>query len=166
MSIDEFWARIERIHRESEGVMDTKCERLERELTRLEPAEVVSFEEHFRRCDARAYSWDLWAAAYVMNGGCGDSGFSDFRATLISMGRDVFERALADPDTLADTELGGDDAFFEGFQYVANGVYMARTGDSIPVAAEVPSTPSGIAWNEDEVANVCPRLARKFEYPM
>lgn len=166
MSIDEFWSLIERIHRESEGVMDTKCRHLERELTRLEPAELVSFDEHFRRCDARAYTWELWAAAYVMNGGCGDDTFSDFRATLISMGRDVFERALADPDSLAETEIGGEDAFFEGYQYVANDVSMARTGDSIPVAARAPSKPSGIEWNEDEVAIVCPRLARKFEYPM
>jgi hypothetical protein len=36
----------------------------------------------------------------LINGGMSDDGFTDFRYWLISRGRDVYERALADPDSL------------------------------------------------------------------
>jgi diguanylate cyclase (GGDEF)-like protein len=50
----------------------------------------------------RAYHWPLWGAAYVIHGGCSDDTFSDSRASLISRGRLAFERALSNPDMLAD----------------------------------------------------------------
>src|SRR5271169_5861141 len=52
----------------------------------------------------RAYSYGLWGAAYVIHGGCGDDAFTDFRASLISRGKEAFERAIRDPDSLADEE--------------------------------------------------------------
>jgi hypothetical protein len=39
-----------------------------------------------------------------MNGGCSDDGFEYFRAWLLAQGRDTFEKALEDPDTLAALE--------------------------------------------------------------
>ncbi|WP_342210876.1 LysR family transcriptional regulator [Streptomyces sp. DH-12] len=62
-----------------------------------------------RRCPAGAVEPDggllhepLWAAAYVINGGCSDDGFDYFRGWLIAQGREVFERAVARPGALAD----------------------------------------------------------------
>lgn len=43
-----------------------------------------------------------WQAAYLINGGCSDDGFEYFRGWLLTQGREVFERAVALPDTLAD----------------------------------------------------------------
>jgi hypothetical protein len=51
---------------------------------------------------ADSYRSPLWAAAYVINGGCSDDGFENFRSRLITQGRQVYERTVADPDTLAD----------------------------------------------------------------
>jgi len=51
---------------------------------------------------ADSYRTDPWAAAYHINGGCSDDGFDYFRGRLILRGRAVFERAVADPDSLAD----------------------------------------------------------------
>ncbi|MER7762980.1 DUF4240 domain-containing protein [Streptomyces sp. NPDC097619] len=50
---------------------------------------------------AEAYRMPLWAAAHVINGGCSDDGFDHFRGWLMLQGREVFERAVADPDALA-----------------------------------------------------------------
>ncbi|MFC9245678.1 DUF4240 domain-containing protein [Streptomyces sp. NPDC057136] len=47
----------------------------------------------------------LWAAAYVINGGCSDDGFDYFRGWLIAQGREVFERTAADPDALAEVPI-------------------------------------------------------------
>jgi len=98
----------------------------------------------------------------VINGGCGDDTFSDFRASLISRGREAFERALADPESLADEEFDEDAWFYEGYQYaVMDGVEAAAGSYPQP---HVPhrSTPSGERSKEDDLGNRFPRLATKF----
>jgi hypothetical protein len=51
---------------------------------------------------AESYRWDLWGAAYLINGGCSDDGFDYFRGWLLSQGRAIWQATLADPDSLAD----------------------------------------------------------------
>jgi hypothetical protein len=41
----------------------------------------------------------------MINGGCSNDGFEDFRGWLIVQGHEVFERMIADPDTLADLPI-------------------------------------------------------------
>jgi len=78
----------------------------------------------------------LWIAAALMMGGCGDDKFDDFRGWLICQGRSVYERALDNPDILAD--LGqcegehGEPLLFS-FGSVAVEAYEAKTGKSGPV---------------------------------
>ncbi len=55
-----------------------------------------------------ADKYGLWNAAILMNGdGCSAMKFEDFRAWLISQGRDAYLAALKDPDCLADVPDGG-----------------------------------------------------------
>lgn len=164
MTTDEYWSIVDRVHLASAGDMDAKCESLGEELRKLDAAEVKSFSEHFDDCDDRAYSWELWAAAYIINGGCGDDTFSDFRASLISMGREIFEQVIANPESLADMNLTEDTAFYEGYQYVVNDVYEELTGEMLLRTKPLPKEPSGSSWEEDKVAEVYPRLAEKFGY--
>src|SRR5215831_5340869 len=115
MTIDQFWTIVEKVQQASKGNFDAKCELLEAELRKLPLAEVQSFDVHFTECLDRAYTWELWAAAYIIGGGCGDDSFSDFRSTLISMGREIYERALANPETLGDVATEDDDLQCEGY---------------------------------------------------
>lgn len=54
----------------------------------------------------RVHRWDEWAAAYQIGGGCSDDVFSDFKAGLVALGSDWFERVAADPDELASHPVG------------------------------------------------------------
>ena len=118
MTLDNFWETVEKMHRDSGGDMDRKCELLEAELLELPLAEVQSFHRYFDECIDRAYTHELWAAAYIIGGGCSDDSFKDFRATLISMGRQTFEQALANPESLAEMDYNAENAHYEGYQYV------------------------------------------------
>src|SRR6266481_2140878 len=102
MSIDEFWSIIGRVHAGAPSNMDEKCRLLAAELQRLSCEEILSFGNHFRDLFFEAYNWELWAAAFMINKGCSDDSFMDFRATLISLGRDVYEAGLRDADSLAE----------------------------------------------------------------
>src|SRR5581483_9859825 len=77
-------------------------DRLVRELKKLPPEEILAFERLFDAKTAAAYTNDLWGAAYLINGGASDDGFYDFRCWLVGMGKQVYDAALADPDSLAE----------------------------------------------------------------
>ena len=86
------------------------AERLTARLAKLPPEEILDFVYLWSTVNCRAYRRDLWGAAYLINGGCSDDGFRDFRTWLILQGRIVYEAALADPDSLADVLDGEGDA--------------------------------------------------------
>jgi len=72
------------------------------ELASLSNDEMIAFIADYQKYHAEAYRWDLWGAAYLINGGCSDDGFIDFRDWLVARGRAVYEAAILDPDSLAD----------------------------------------------------------------
>ena len=146
-------------------------ELLER-LSELEPAEIVDFDRIYHDLLARAYSWDLWGAAYVIGSGCSDDGFEYFRDWLISKGRAAYDTALRDPEALADIVTHGDadeGCEFEDFRYAALQAWERRTGKDghhFPVdkSTQQPEEPTGQPWEEDadELARRYPRLWAKF----
>lgn len=159
MNVDRFWEL-------NAGLTTGKAEQQIRErLSALDASDIASYQEHFDRAVAAAYHWNLWAAAYIIKGGCSDDGFIDFRYGLISRGRNVFEAAVKDPDSLANIE-DADNISDELFGYVADTVYELKTDDNMPGNdAERPTEPSGEDWDfEDE--NLCrqklPKLWAKF----
>ncbi|MEV4561068.1 DUF4240 domain-containing protein [Kitasatospora sp. NPDC049285] len=135
MDIDEFWQLIDSA-REVSGPQRPFDEALVELLAARPEAEILAYEAHFDRLHAAVYRWDLWAAAYLVGGGCSDDSFMDFRAGLIAQGRTWYERAAADPDALADhPAMAGDGAqaeelfFYEDVNYAASYAYQRRTGD-------------------------------------
>lgn len=118
-----------------------------------------------------SYTWDLWGAAYVANGGASDDGFEYFRCWLISKGRRVFEQILRDPDSLADFIAEGEtgDFEFEEFAYVARNAWSKKTGNDwneMPVVANMiyNADPKGTPFSEDpnELRRRFPKLWRRF----
>ena len=164
MTVDQFWNLIDRVHSASQGDMDKKCAFLKHELQDLSVPEVVSYQTHFDQAMDAAYTWPLWGVAYIMNGGCSDDSFMDFRATLISMGRETFEAAVEHPDSLASLDLeSGEDFIYEGFQYVPMEVLeQTAPGQKFPRYQSHPKTPAGTRWDEHSLNHLFPRVSEKF----
>src|SRR5579871_6384529 len=55
--------------------------------------EILDYQDKFDEAQQALYRWDVWAAAYLIGGGCSDDSFMDFRAGLIAQGRDWYQRA-------------------------------------------------------------------------
>jgi hypothetical protein len=165
MTLDYFWNLVQAVHHDSDGDMDLKCKLLDERLRKLTCDEVRAFGEHFGKLVYRAYSWELWAAAFIIGHGCSDDSFMDFRSALISMGRDVFENALVDPESLADINYSAEQAFYEGYQYIVGKVYRHMGGQRVPRSRTRPAEPSGRKWEETKVAELYPKLARHYNFP-
>lgn len=171
MSDDRFWALIDR-SAAYESDPGRQLESLASQLRALPAAEIEAFDLAYRRQLNRAYTWELWGAAYVAHGGLSDDGFEYFRSWLISKGRAVYERVLADPDVLADLLVADAEGVlqFEQFAYVAAEVWVQRTGRSVDDFAPMVSgwlpraEPQGVPFEDDEayLAAHYPKLWRRF----
>lgn len=165
MNLDEFWKLIDEANAKSQGDMEQKCEIVESAVSAMSPEAASAFSKLFDEAMNRSYSWDLWGAAYVMNGGCGDDTFSDFRASLISRGQKIFEGAIIAPDSLANEVFDEEAWFYEGFQYaVHEGAQSAMSPEELRVIP-TPSEPSGSPWEEkpEVLKERYPLLWCKFE---
>jgi hypothetical protein len=96
MHIDQFWQLIDATRGQPErGDMLTAA------LGTLPEDEIVRFQLLYDDVLQSANTVDLWGAAYLITGDRSDGAFSDFRADLIELGREVFEAAVRNPDSLA-----------------------------------------------------------------
>jgi len=115
-------------------------------ILRLQPQEVVAaFCQAHYKFSQQAYRWDILRAAMLVEGGCGDDGFMDFRAWLISQGQKCFETVLRNPDELVRIAHQGcsRSCFAPDFSSVAPRVYEEMTGEElpdnlVPLPAEMP----------------------------
>ncbi|HEV2088418.1 MAG TPA: DUF4240 domain-containing protein [Cryptosporangiaceae bacterium] len=176
MERDDFWQIVESARAEvgdtvtPEGA-DAVAEELVERLTKLSPHEsvtrntIVEFQIVLNQLRRESYRWDLWDAAYVINGGCSDDSFEDFRDWLLAQGRTVWEKALSDPDSLADVVHAGlGPLYCEAMWHVAADAFERVTGRRHGLAEALPVTrpqgePLGERLDEEEVGTRLPRLS-------
>jgi Protein of unknown function (DUF4240) len=103
MDTQRFWQLIEaaRVQAADPGDGEAVAVRAAVLLAVFPREEIVAAERVLSGLMADSYRTSLWAAAYVINGGCSDDGFDYFRGWLIARGREAFDQAVADPDALA-----------------------------------------------------------------
>lgn len=162
MDDDRFWSFIDAAREAAGDDVEDRVTGLEQVLLDHHPDEIAEFRRKYDEMLARSYRWDLWGAAYVIQGGCSDDGFRSFRDWLISEGEAVFEAALADPDSLAGLEQD-EDFELESFGYVAGEVYEQLTDLPLPATrTSEPAEPAGHEWQEEALPALLPRLWKKF----
>ncbi len=160
---DRFWAMIGESRADAHSLSD-QMQALSDLLEGLEPDALMEFQRWLEDRVSDAYRWDLWAVAFIVNGGCSDDGFYYFEGWLIAQGREYYESALAAPERAADRIEPGEYAECEEIFLIAPRMYQAKTGrdyfDDCP--AEAPRTIQGTPWDEDSVEDLFPDLAEKF----
>ena len=129
----------------------------------LTEEQIIDYERQFRELMAESYRWDLWGAAYIVNGGCSDDGFQYFRAWLISQGRSYYEKCLANPEAVGSRADREDRTEDEEFMYCAAGAYKEKTGRELPeITVTRTDKPIGQQWDEADLPKLYPKLAKKF----
>ncbi|WBQ05233.1 DUF4240 domain-containing protein [Kribbella sp. CA-293567] len=169
MDRDGFWELVEAARAEVDDTVadpDGVADALTKALGELAPAEIAGFGVELERLQAESYRWDLWGAAYLINEGVSDDGFDYFRGWLLAQGQEVWEAALADPDSLADVvdeDLGdGFEGFNgEGMLSVAQHAFEAAGGSSVDyweaveeAGFDAPDVPAGENFDFDDDAEM------------
>ena len=166
----QFWQLIERSKAESEGDCDRQADALTRLLLALPATAIVAFDRLFDKYADQAYRNDLWAAAYIINGGCSDDGFEYFRRWLIGQGEAVYTAALRDPESLLSVvkpQIEGN-PFLLGYEceplgYVADQAYEQKTGSVMPRHPRPELELIGDDWDDEDLPAMLPKLWAAFE---
>ncbi len=169
MTLDGFWEHIQKCKRKDP---EAHAERLEARLSKLKPDDILDFGHWWHRMMCEAYNRNLWGAAYLINGGCSNDGFEYFCRWLILRGRDVFQAAVTDPDTLAALRVEPDEAECECYPTLVAWFAATKTkendaGYDAYNAAEQARHPGrrpypdlGDGWDFDDDAEMRKRLPR------
>lgn len=99
MNSKQFWEIIAISKSKSSGNYENQQEELKKQLIKLPAIEILEFDNKFRTLRGEVYNWNFWAAAYIINEGCSDDCFLDFRGWLIGQRKTTFENALKNTET-------------------------------------------------------------------
>ncbi|MDX6640039.1 MAG: hypothetical protein QOF12_1050 [Solirubrobacteraceae bacterium] len=161
-----FWHLIEETRAQAGNDTGRQTELLAGRLKALPAQQVAEFSAIRHRLDQQAYTWDLWGAAYVIEDGCSDDCFRDFRGYLISLGQKPYESALKNPDSLAPVVQDAEKGSWENADNPAPDVYKNATGQDIPGGdSDLSGTPRGTQWDDNQIQLLVrryPALAARF----
>ncbi|MFD9721992.1 DUF4240 domain-containing protein [Streptomyces sp. NPDC059076] len=126
LPLDDFWRLIDEVRTR------TTPERpfatvLTDVLADSSPEQALGYELTFTALHGALYRWDIWAAGYLIGGGCSDDSFMDFRAGVIAQGRSWYEKVLVAPDSLAEhpLALSGEPTMLEEIVFDEDSNYAA-----------------------------------------
>ena len=173
----QFWQLIDQSKAASEGDCARQADALTMLLLELPATDIMEFDRLFDQYADQAYRNDLWAAAYIIQGGCSDDGFEYFRRWLIGQGEAVYTAALRDPESLLSVVtshfedapfLRFEDAPFLRFEceslgYVAGQAYERKTGSVMPHPPRPKAELIGEDWNDEDLPAMFPKLWAVFE---
>lgn len=169
-----FWQLIDVAHQKGD-FMEEQLEWLIEQLARKSINEIVHFDIQFNRVYQKSYTSDLWAAAYIIMGGCSDDSFDYFRAWLVFAGKEVYEQAIADPESIMPYLDEEEVPEFEDLLSCATIAFEEKTGleqeDFLNIynslaGDEGPTPEIEFDWDEDDEATLSrkfPKLWAKYE---
>jgi hypothetical protein len=161
-----FWRLITETRRAADNDTGRQSGLLQDRLTELSPQAILAFDSIRHRLDESLYTWKLWGAADVIEDGCSDDCFRDFRAYVISLGPDAYASALRNPDSLASVVRNADQGDWENADNVAPDAYSSVTGNDFPRDdSDLSGRPRGTPFNGNNTATLArqyPRLTARF----
>jgi hypothetical protein len=162
MDLSSFWRVIALAHAEAEGDSDRTAGIVTEILVEQSIETIVAFDRALYEIIARAYTPELWAAAYIVNYGATDERFEYFVGWLITQGQDVYEAALHEADSLADI-VDTEGAYeCESMLYVAQYAFERRAGREMPAHQRRIPRRDVTLLDEHLLPTLCPRLWAKF----
>lgn len=146
---------------------DRQIKSLTKILTSHDKTDIIEFDKLFHDMLSKSYTWDLWGAVYIINGGCSDDTFDYFRSWLIGQGESIFYKCINDPEALIDVLKPEEEYEWEGFAYCATDAYEKKTGEELISSVKFDNEqndiePLGQKWNENELSTLFPNLWEAF----
>ena len=140
---------------------EEKCTQLVIVLESFSAADIKRFEKILTAKLDQANHFDIWALAYLAQGGCSDDAFEGFRAWLILQGKSLFDLTIKDVNEACALIPAGLETEAEQFAGCAAIAFENRSG--LPLAVKVTKTKTkGKQWQEEKLESLYPKLWKRY----
>ncbi|TGN23070.1 DUF4240 domain-containing protein [Empedobacter tilapiae] len=173
---DLFWLIIENSLLNANNLQDQETALIQ-ELENLTAEDIIGFQLRLEFYSYSLHSPEIWCAACIMNDDTDPKHFFYFKNWIISQGQELFEKAILNPDNLADYFNEGfneDDLYeFEEFHLIADTVFYHKFQHKIIDFVDKEyfkfftekSPKPDFDWDDENLINlqiICPRLFKVF----
>lgn len=173
---DLFWLIIENSLLNANNLQDQETALIQ-ELENLTAEDIIGFQLRLEFYSYSLHSPEIWCAACIMNDDTDPKHFFYFKNWIISQGQELFEKAILNPDNLADYFNEGfneDDLYeFEEFHLIADTVFYHKFQHKIIDFVDKgyfkffteKSPKPDFDWDDENLTNlqiICPRLFKVF----
>ncbi|WP_076412070.1 DUF4240 domain-containing protein [Shewanella sp. UCD-KL12] len=165
----DFWQLVTRVSPEQDQV--SLAENLKAKLECLSDEELVEFDKIFGQQMRRSYFWTVWGAAYIITGCDSEYAFAEFRCFLISLGKDWYDRIIANPDDIAllpewPEKDGYPYPYVDEYDLLAGQIFEDRTADELPFVPSGRATPQGkkFTTKKKQLKLAYPQLSQRFPF--
>lgn len=128
---EQFWELLDLARTKGED-QEEQLEWLTSHLSKRTVHEIVAFDTHLHRNIKSSYTSQLWAAAYIIMGGCSDDCFDYFRGWLLFQGKETYEACIQNPERLLPVLESLEENDFPQIEeltlYYGQTVYEEKTG--------------------------------------
>lgn len=176
MEEDDYWKIVEKTYKQGKGDERQQAGEIVRKLRYMTPPEIMAFQKRTFSLANFAHTSNLWAAAYVINGGCSDDAFTDFKHWVISLGKSGFYDSIKTPDCLVKylskkaSYVNYGNIACSSIEFAAIMAYEYRTGLSIYKVLDYSNVPDlngdfELDWDENNIESkreIFPKLFKKY----
>ncbi|ENA1795725.1 DUF4240 domain-containing protein [Flavobacterium psychrophilum] len=157
-----FWQLIDETRKISTDQFNF-LDNLKSTLETFYPKELRNFDKLLITKANELYTWEHWALAYIVRGGCGDDQFDYFRVWAVSKGKNAF-LAIKELDGNHLLHIFDEDPQLEELYYLAEKIYEEKTSDLMPSIKVKASKLTGKRWDEDKLPQTFATLCKLFNY--
>ena len=168
-----FWEIIEQSREESNDY-NNQLKIIIEKLGKLDENEIIGFEFTFRKVLAKSAHYNIMAAVKIINDFGSDDNSLYFRCRLIAEGKDMYNSAIKNPETLISLRLQEIEFGGEEMLYLADAAFIEKFGENTD--KELPRNRAlnylnydegeelkGVDWKEEELPFKYPKLWKKFK---
>ena len=142
-----------------------RCEKLKQILKAFKPASIAKFNKLMFEIMGRANRFDVFAVATIILGSASEDAFNSFRAWLVFHGRETFELALSDPESIGKLAKVGDDCDGDELLEAVDDAYLEVKGEELPDSAFGKNKKlQGEKWQEKDLVKLYPALCKRFRF--
>ncbi|WP_313376893.1 DUF4240 domain-containing protein [Chishuiella sp.] len=173
---DFFWQIIEDSLDESNNLQEQKYS-VAKQLNNLVAEDIIGFQLRLENYLCSLHTPEIWCAACIMNDDTDPKHFYYFKNWIVSQGRELYEKAVNNPDDLSfyfEEGFNDDDLYeFEGFNEITDEIFRVKinkpiqeyVNDSSLVIFTENSPKPEFEWDDENMMNLqifCPRLYKIF----
>jgi hypothetical protein len=131
MDENKFWKIFEVVKEETNGSEEGFGYSFCGWMTPLTTKDLSAFIDYLYLFRKHARTTDLWKAANIIIDDCSDDNFNNFLSWFLFMGREAYEKALDNPDSLVDFVYKGYKREFCVLDFIVEDEYEEKTGEKI-----------------------------------